>query len=146
MYTRSCCLERQSQQAQFDITERPKTQMKNRRQDRTDIKHPKQLQQLQTFSGFPLSAWCLFTAVVSGFRKSSEAFYIVRKSWKAQRAGVPLLSGNWNHSSDQDLIHWEHEGKCKAAPVVHFWRNSSFFRLQCKQRPVQAVRNVVIFY
>lgn len=96
IYTRSCSRVQQSQQAQFDITEQLKLQMKNPCRDQTDIKHPKQVQQLQTFSSFPLSAWRLITrrhAVVSGFclcgfRKSSEAFYIVRESWKRLSALV----------------------------------------------------------
>lgn len=110
IYTRSCIGKQQSQRAQFDITEQLKPQMTNPRRDGTDIKHPEQLQQLQTSSGLALRPMPRHSEPRGCPRlpsprlpgKLASVLYRWPISKEAQRAGAPSLSGNRNHSRDQD--------------------------------------------
>lgn len=80
--------------------------MTNPHRDRTDIKHPEQLQQLQTGGGLALLRPTPRQRLPPPrfFRKSSVAFCIVRPILKeAWRAGAPSLSGNRSRDQGSDM-------------------------------------------
>lgn len=112
IYTRSCIRKQQSQQAQFDITEQLKLQMTNPLRDWTDIKHPKQLQQLQTFTGLALrlmshhseARGCQWLLSLWAVGKARSHFVSLLNLKRGSARRCPSLSGNRDRSGDQASV------------------------------------------